>query len=177
MTTAKTYRKGPFVMIPESWIRRLHADGSMSTRAAVFMLLLSRSEFEDDDRCTAYRSREEMAASLDVSVEAVKKATNRLSSDGDIRVVKSGRKGMSTRYELMPSMRWSSSKGVPCGTTYHKAKGGTVSAPKGVPRSTPLYKETEGAGRLEAAPAQSDFNPMRDIFEANRLARGEASDG
>lgn len=149
------YRKPPFAMVSETWIARLHEDGSISTRGAVFLLLAARASFDDRDRCITWRSRDEMAATLGVSASAVSNAVGRLTADGDISVVWAGRKGRATTYQLMRDTPWTSAKVPPHDGTFKEPYGTTVSTPKVPPHDGTPHKEEKGPGSLDATPPPS----------------------
>ena len=117
--------RGPFARVHDSWIDEWARAGLGRTQLLVMLKLCERIEFDKNGNATSWYPRDEMAREIGVTETAVKRAIQRLGELEFLVVRKSGRRGSSTLYVVMPHSRWPMSRGTADGTPLRNKEGGS----------------------------------------------------
>lgn len=131
--------------------------------------LCERIEFDKNGNATSWYPRDEMAREIGVTETAVKRAIQRLGELEFLVVRKSGRRGSSTLYVVMPHSRWPISRGTADGTPNGK-KGYRDDAHRGTADGTPL-RNKECGSPADAGTPQTVRDTLAEIISARE--RGE----
>lgn len=131
--------------------------------------LCERIEFDKNGNATSWYPRDEMAREIGVTEMAVKRAIQRLGELEFLVVRKSGRRGSSTLYVVMPHSRWPMSRGTADGTPNSK-KGYRDDAHRGTADGTPL-RNKEGGSPADAGTPPTVRDTLAEIISARE--RGE----
>ena len=161
--------RGPFSRIHDSWIDAWARAGLGRTQLLVMLKLCERIEFDKNGNATSWYPRDEMAREIGVTETAVKRAIQRLGELEFLVVRKSGRRGSSTLYVVMPHSRWPMSRGTVGGTPNSK-KGYRDDAHRGTADGTPL-RNKECGSPADAGTPQTVRDTLAEIISARE--RGE----
>lgn len=158
--------RGPFARVHDSWVDEWARAGLGRTQLLVMLKLCERIEFDKNGNATSWYPRDEMAREIGVTETAVKRAIQRLGELEFLVVRKSGRRGSSTLYVVMPHSRWPMSRGTADGTPNSK-KGYRDDAHRGTADGTPLRNKECGS------PAGAGTPPERASALAEIMRRRE----
>lgn len=161
--------RGPFARVHDSWIDEWARAGLGRTQLLVMLKLCERIEFDKNGNATSWYPRDEIAREIGVTETAVKRAIQRLGELEFLVVRKSGRRGSSTLYVVMPHSRWPMSRGTADGTP-NSRKGYRDDAHRGTADGTPL-RNKEGGSPADAGTPQTVRDTLAEIISARE--RGE----